>query len=55
MRYAVIEDNIVINVVVADTPLQPNWVEGETANIGDRYINGAFEPVIKVEEEHGTD
>jgi hypothetical protein len=42
MRYAVIQNSVVVNVVAADEPLFENWVEGETASIGDLYIDGEF-------------
>lgn len=48
MRYAIIKDNVVINVILAEADeaaLNTNWIETETALIGDTYINGAFDPV----------
>lgn len=39
MRYAIIENEMVVNVVESDAPV---GVASETANIGDRYENGEF-------------
>lgn len=41
-RYAVVDDGVVTNVAVAYEPLFPNWIESDTASIGDLYINGEF-------------
>jgi len=49
MKFAIIEDNVVVNVAVADKPLADNWIASETAAIGDLYENGQFikpEPVV---------
>jgi hypothetical protein len=49
MKYAIIENNTVTNVAVADAPLADNWIASETAAIGDTYENGKFikpEPVV---------
>lgn len=44
MSYAIIENGVVTNVVVADSALFPNWVETETAGIGWTYAEGVFTP-----------
>ena len=44
MRYAIIEDSKVVNVAVADAPLASNWIDSDTAQIGDTYANGEFTP-----------
>lgn len=41
MRYAIIENNKVINVVVANEYFV-GGIQSDTANIGDNYINGEF-------------
>jgi hypothetical protein len=49
MQYAIIKNNLVVNVALADKPLADNWIESETAAIGDRYENDQFikpEPVV---------
>lgn len=51
MRYAIIENEKVINVVVADAELaaQNGWVECPQAGPGWTYVNGQFvepEPVV---------
>ena len=42
MKYAIIENNTVINVAVADAPMAGNWIATDVAAIGDRYENGQF-------------
>lgn len=37
MRYVIIEDGVVTNAAVADEPFGANWVQSDTANIGDLY------------------
>lgn len=41
-NFAIIENDIVVNVVVSETALAGNWVESDTAAIGDKYIDGEF-------------
>lgn len=41
-RYAIVEGGIVVNVAVAEYPIAENWIESESANIGDLYIDGEF-------------
>ena len=51
MRYAIVENNVVINVVLADHALNTSFIASETAQIGDSYSNGLFitpTPVIPV-------
>lgn len=41
MRYVILdENNKVINVVISKSPLYPNWVKSDVAEIGDIYIDG---------------
>lgn len=42
MRYTIIENGRVANVALADAPRAPNWVQSDTAGIGDRYDGGTF-------------
>lgn len=47
MKYAIIENGIVANVALADSPIAPNWIETDSAGIGWTYDNGVFTaPVI---------
>ena len=47
MKYAIIENGIVVNIAVSNTPLAANWVDGAGAQIGDEYVGGGFvRPVI---------
>jgi len=36
-RYAIVVDNIVVNMVLASEPLGENWILSDTAGIGDIY------------------
>ena len=42
MRYAIIENNRVVNVAVSDSALFENWIQSDNAEIGDKYENGTF-------------
>jgi len=44
MKFAIIENGIVANVVVADEALESNWVETDQAGPGWLYQNGEFLP-----------
>jgi hypothetical protein len=42
MRYAIIENEIVINVAEAEAAFGENWVQSDTAGIGWAYSGGVF-------------
>ena len=42
MRYAIIENNIVTNIAVADEPLADNWFEARGCEIGDIWDGESF-------------
>lgn len=42
MRFAIIENSKVVNIAVADAPIAENWIETNTATIGQVYENGEF-------------
>jgi len=44
MRYAIVENGVVTNAVVADEPLGANWIEAEYAGPGWVYSGGSFSP-----------
>lgn len=44
MRFAIIEDNKVANIAIADEPIADNWIASDTAQIGDSYADGKFTP-----------
>jgi hypothetical protein len=44
MKFAIIENGIVANVVVADEALESNWVETDQAGPGWLYQDGEFLP-----------
>lgn len=37
MRYAIIENNTVANIAVADGPIAANWIASDTAGVGHTY------------------
>lgn len=42
MKYAIIENGLVVNVAEADEPFGANWIPSETACIGWTYSGGVF-------------
>lgn len=42
MRYAIIENGVVVNVVEANAAIAPNWVQSDDAAIGWSYVEGVF-------------
>lgn len=43
MKYAIIENNKIVNIAVSDTALSDNWIELQDGfGIGDNYSNGVF-------------
>jgi hypothetical protein len=48
MKYAIIENNTVVNIAVAEQPLADNWIEAGSAAIGDTYENGQFSKPVPV-------
>lgn len=54
MKYAIVEAGVVANVVVADAPLEANWVETDQAGPGWLYQDGQFTaplPVVPTQAE----
>jgi hypothetical protein len=45
-RYAIIENDVVVNIAVSEAALASNWIEidPKQAQIGWSYINGVFSP-----------
>ena len=41
-KFAIIENDVVVNIAVGDSPIAENWIHSESAKIGDKYENGAF-------------
>jgi len=51
MKYAIIEDGIVVNLAVADTPLQSNWIEvTDAVRIGDLWDGENFTPAPPIQK-----
>lgn len=47
MRYAIIENGSVVNVAESDEALAGNWIQSESAKIGQLYSDGNFsDPVV---------
>ena len=42
MIYAIVENGVVTNRVVAEEPASDNWVQSNSADIGDLYADGVF-------------
>ena len=42
MKFAIIENGVVVNVAASEAALGDNWIESDTAQIGDTYENGEF-------------
>jgi hypothetical protein len=42
MNYAIIENGVVANIAASDSPLAPNWIQSDTAAIGDLYDGTTF-------------
>lgn len=42
MKYAIVENGVVVNVAKADAPVAPNWIESDTAGIGWTYDGETF-------------
>lgn len=46
MRFAIIENGIVVNVAVSESPLADNWIASDEAEIGLTYAKGKFGPAV---------
>jgi hypothetical protein len=44
MNYAVVENNVVTNIVVSESALFPNWIQSDVAQIGWTYDGAVFTP-----------
>ena len=54
MKYAIVEAGVVTNVVVANAPLEANWIETDQAGPGWLYQDGQFTappPVVPTQAE----
>lgn len=48
MKYAIIENGLVVNVATADAPLAENWIEAGSAKKGDTWDGSTFTTPAKV-------
>lgn len=44
MRYAIVENGVVVNAATAESPLAENWIESAVADIGWLYDGSVFSP-----------
>ena len=52
MHYAIVENGVVTNIVVADSPLDPTWVQDDgTARIGGTWDGQKFHDKVKTRDE----
>lgn len=54
MRYAIIENDTVVNIVVSETAREANWVDAANAKVGDNYDGSTFttsQSVIDAQQE----
>ena len=42
MNYAIIENGVVANIAASESALAANWIQSDTARMGDTYSNGVF-------------
>lgn len=42
MNYAIIENGVVANIAASESALADNWIQSDTAKIGDTHSNGVF-------------
>jgi hypothetical protein len=49
-KFAIIENDIVVNVAIGENPIAENWIHSENAKIGDKYENGVFVTPTQNEE-----
>ena len=58
-RFAIIENEVVVNIAVSETAIDNNWIElPDHAGIGSNYVNGNFSSFIdlsKTEKEPTKD
>lgn len=58
MRFAILKDNVAVNVVEANKKLEDHWIESDTVNIGDIWDGSVFttpeKPVVSLVPESVT-
>jgi hypothetical protein len=43
-NYAIVQNNVVVNIAVSTYPLAPNWIQSDVAQIGWTYNGSTFSP-----------
>lgn len=51
MRYAIVKDDIVINIAESNSALADSWIKSDTAKIGDNYDGSSFTTPSKSDTE----
>jgi hypothetical protein len=51
MRYAIVKDDVVINIAESDSALESNWIKSDTAKINDTYNGSSFTTPSKSDTE----
>jgi len=46
MKYAIIQNSLVVNIAVSQSPLANNWIPAQSAKIGDSWDGNVFAPVL---------
>lgn len=47
MKFAIIENGVVVNIAKSDSALDDNWIQSDSAKIGDLYDGDSFTPKPK--------
>jgi len=55
MRYAIVESGLVVNIAVALSPLDDNWIPAGSAKIGYTWDGSVFAPVLPSLEQAKAD
>ncbi len=42
MKYAIVQNGVVVNIAIADNPLDANWIRSDEAGIGWLLIDGVL-------------
>lgn len=50
MKYAIVENGVVVNVAVADAPLAENWIAAGNARVGDTWDGSTFAREVSIKE-----
>lgn len=54
MRYAIVESGRVTNIAKGDSALSANWIQSDTAQIGDSYDGSTFSSDLPLDEQKAS-